>query len=177
MNRRFQPQINKRVITNEQIRAQEVRLIDKDGKQLGIFKLEEALNKARETGLDLILITQNVQPPVCKIMELDKYLYHLQKKERKIRPKKTGELKIIRLTFNISPHDLETRAKTAETFLEKGYKVRVEMILRGREKWMSDFTREKINLFLEILKKLIPIKIERELKREMRGLSMIVARS
>ncbi|OIP75927.1 MAG: translation initiation factor IF-3 [Parcubacteria group bacterium CG2_30_36_21] len=161
---------------NNQIRAREVRLIDKDGKQLGVLRLEDALRKAREAGRDLIQVTQKIDPPVCKIADYGKYAYQMKKKERKQKSQKIGELKSIRLRFNISPHDLETRAKTAEKFLKKGYKVRIEMVLRGREKYLSNFARQKLNQFLEILQNLIPIKVEREIKRETRGLTMIITR-
>jgi len=166
----------KRIFINNQIRAREVRLIDKDGKQLGVLRLEDALRKAREAGRDLIQVTQKIDPPVCKIADYGKYAYQMKKKERKQKPQKIGELKSIRLRFNISPHDLETRAKTAEKFLKKGYKVRIEMVLRGREKYLSNFARQKLNQFLEILQNLIPIKVEREIKRETRGLTMIITR-
>ena len=127
-------------------------------------------------GLDLIKITDKVEPPVCKIMNYGKFLYRQSKKERKQKLAKAGELKNIRLTFNISEHDMETRAKTAEKFLKKEYKIRIEMRLRGREKALGNFAREKVNKFLEILKKSIPIRIERELKRQPRGFTMIVAK-
>lgn len=166
----------KRIFINNLIRAREVRLIDKDGKQLGVLRLEDALRKAREAGRDLIQVTQKIDPPVCKIADYGKYAYQMKKKERKQKPQKIGELKSIRLRFNISPHDLETRAKTAEKFLKKGYKVRIEMVLRGREKYLSNFARQKLNQFLEILQNLIPIKVEREIKRETRGLTMIITR-
>ncbi|PIR91545.1 translation initiation factor IF-3 [bacterium (Candidatus Gribaldobacteria) CG03_land_8_20_14_0_80_36_40] len=166
----------KRIFINNQIRAREVRLIDKDGKQLGVLRLEDALRKAREAGRDLIQVTQKIDPPVCKIADYGKYAYQMKKKERKQKSQKIGELKSIRLRFNISPHDLETRAKTAEKFLKKGYKVRIEMVLRGREKYLSNFARQKLNQFLEILQNLIPIKVEREIKRETRGLTMIITR-
>jgi len=166
----------KRIFINNQIRAREVRLIDKDGKQLGVLRLEDALRKAREAGRDLIQVTQKIDPPVCKIADYGKYAYQMKKKERKQKPQKIGELKSIRLRFNISPHDLETRAKTAEKFLKKGYKVRIEMVLRGREKYLSNFAREKMGRFLEILRNLIAIKVEREIKRETRGLTMIITR-
>lgn len=154
-----------------------MRLIDKDGKQLGVFRLEDALRKARETGLDLIQVTQKISPPVCKITDYGKYAYQVKKKERKQKQQKTGELKSIRLRFNISPHDIETRVKAAEKFLKKGYKVKIDMVLRGREKRLSDFARQKMAQFLEILQNLIPIKVEREIKREARGLTMIISRS
>lgn len=136
----------------------------------------EALSLARERNLDLIQVTEKVEPPVCKIMDYGKYLYSLEKKERASRAKTTGEIKGIRLSFNISIHDLEVRANQAGKFIKKGDKVRVEMVLRGREKAHGDFAREKINQFLDTLQKQIPIKIERELKREPRGFSMIVSK-
>ena len=166
----------KRVFINNQIRADKVRVIDPDGKQLGIFNLQEAIQKAKETGLDLILITRKVQPPICKIMDYGKYLYRESKKERKQKATKAGELKNVRLSFNISEHDLQTRVRATEKFLKKGYRVRVEMVLRGREKALSDFSKQKINHFLEVLKETVPIKVERELKREGRGLTMIIAK-
>ncbi|MCK4474007.1 translation initiation factor IF-3 [Candidatus Parcubacteria bacterium] len=153
-----------------------MRLIDENGKQIGIVALEKALQTARERNLDLIQITEKVEPPVCKIAEAGKYQYLLQKKERKVNVKKIGELKGIRLGFNISLHDMETRARQAEKFLNKGNKVRIEMRLRGREKRLSEFAKTKFNQFLEILEKSIPIKLERELKREARGLTMIITK-
>ena len=169
--------MQKRILVNNQIRADRVRVIDENGKQLGIFNLREALEKAQEAGLDLIQVTDKVDPPVCKIMDYGKFVYQLSKKEKKARTKKAGELKNIRLGFNISPHDLETRVKSAEKFLKKGYKIRIEMRLRGREKALSEFGKEKIKQFLEILQQSIPIKIERELKKEARGLTMIVTKA
>ncbi|MDO8663559.1 MAG: translation initiation factor IF-3 [Candidatus Wildermuthbacteria bacterium] len=162
---------------NNQIRAAQVRVIDGDGKQLGILTLSEALQMAKERNLDLVQVTGKVDPPVCKITEYGKYLYWLQKKERGSQVKKGGELKGIRLTFNISPHDMETRANLADKFLKEGDKIRLEMVLRGREKGLLDFAKGKINQFLEILGKKIPIKIERALKKESKGFSMIIAKS
>ena len=134
---------------------------------------------ARGRNLDLIQVTERVEPAVCKIMDYGKFLYSLQKKE-KIAIKKVkgvGELKGIRLGFNISPHDMKVKANLAEKFLKKGNKVRVELILRGREKAFGDFAREKINQFLETLDKSYTIKIERELKREPRGFSTIISKA
>ena len=144
---------------------------------MGVLNLTEALRLSRERNLDLIQVTEKVEPPVCKIMEYGKYLYSLEKKERASRVKMGGEIKGIRLTFNISLHDLETRARQAEKFLKKGDKIRVELVLRGREKAHGDFAKEKMSQFLEILDKLIPIKIERELKRESRGFTIIISKS
>ena len=167
----------KRVLFNNRIRAREVRVVDETGKNLGVFKLEKALQVAQERNLDLIQITEKLEIPVCKIMDYGKYQYSEKKQERKSAQKqKIGEMKGIKLGFNISPHDLETRAKQAEKFLKQGNKVRIEMRLRGREKALQGFAREKINKFTEILGNFIPYKIERELKKEPRGLTMIITK-
>ena len=166
----------KQPFINNQIRAREVRLIDETGKQLGVFSLEEALRMAQERNLDLIQVTEKVTPAVCKIGDYGKYLYSLQKKERKLRTK-AGELKGVRISFAISPHDLETKAKQAEKFLKKGYRIRVELILKGRQKALGDFAKGKMKQFLEILEKLVPFKVEKELKREPRGFTMIITGS
>lgn len=167
----------KRPLINNLIRAREVRLIDENGKNLGVLSLTEALRISRESGLDLIQFTEKVEPPICKIMNYGKYLYSEKKQQKKSEQKqKGGEMKGVRLGFNISLHDLETRVKQAEKFLTQGNKVRIEMQLRGREKALQGFAREKINKFLEILEKTIPFKIERELKKEARGLTMIIVK-
>ena len=162
-------------LLNNQIRAREVRVIDETGKQLGILPTEEALRIARERNLALIQVTERVEPPVCKIMDYGKYLYQLQKKEKTVKHH-GGEIKGIRLSFGISPHDLEIRANQAKGFLEKGDIVRIEMRLRGREKALREFARGKVKTFIEILEKMIPIKTERELKSEPRGLTMIISK-
>ncbi|MBU4298748.1 translation initiation factor IF-3 [Patescibacteria group bacterium] len=164
----------KKPFVDNQIRANQVRVIDEQGKNLGILNLETALKIARERNLNLVQVTEKVKPPVCRLMDYGKYLYSFQKKTK---IKKAGELKTIRLGFNISQHDLETRAKQTENFLKKGDKVRVEMVLRGREKALGDFARGKFKQFLEFLEKLIPIKTERELKREARGFTMIITKA
>lgn len=166
----------KKTLINNQIRAAQVRLINETGKQLGVIALNEALQLARERNLDLIQVTEKVEPPVCKIANYGKYLYQEEKKNKSAKKHKGGELKGIRLTFNISLHDMETRARQTEKFLNKGNRVRIELPLRGRQKALQDFAREKINKFLEILQNIIPIKIERELKREARGLTMIISK-
>ena len=166
----------KKPLVNNQIRSREVRAIDEAGNQLGVMITQEALKLAIERNLDLIQVTEKVEPPVCKIMDYGKYLYQLKKKEKSLK-QKSGEIKGIRLSFGISQHDLEIKAQQAKKFLEKGDKIRIEMVLRGREKGLLDFAKGKIGHFLEILNKLIPIKIERELKREFKGLTMIISKA
>jgi translation initiation factor IF-3 len=165
-----------KVLINNFIRAKEVRVISETGEQLGVMDIFDAINLAKSKALDLIQVTERVEPPVCRIGDYGKYLYQQQKKERKMIKPKGGELKEVRLTFGISPHDMETRAKQAKEFLEEGNKIKINMNLRGREKAMGNFATEKVKKFLEILNSQIPIKTERELKREPRGFAMIVSK-
>jgi translation initiation factor IF-3 len=166
----------KKLLVNNQIRARELRLIDETGEQMGIISLEEALRIARERNLDLIQVTEKVTPAVCRLGDYGKYLYREEKKEKATHKHKGGELKGIRLTFNISQHDLETRVRQTEKFLKRGNRVRIELPLRGRQKALQNFAKEKIEKFLEILKEIVPIKIEQELKREPRGFTMTITK-
>jgi len=166
-----------KILTNNFIRSREVRVISETGEQLGIMNTFDAINLARSKNLDLIQVTEKVDPPVCRIADYGKYLYSQQKKERKMAKPKGGELKEIRLTFGISQHDMEVRANQAKKFLEEGNKVKINMALRGREKAMGAFAAEKVKKYLETLNLLIPIKTERELKREPRGFTMIVSKA
>jgi translation initiation factor IF-3 len=151
-------------------------VISETGEQLGIMNIFNAIDLAKSKNLDLIQVTEKAEPPVCKIGNYGKYLYNLQKKERKSHLKNRSELKEIRLTFAISPHDIEIRANQAKDFLGEGHKVKISMVLRGREKAMGGFAKNKIMLFLETIDKLIPIKIEKELQREPRGFTMIISK-
>ena len=151
-------------------------MISETGEQLGVINIFTAIELAKSKGLDLIQVTEKVEPPVCRIANYGKYLYQQSKKEKKMVKPRGGELKEIRLTFNISPHDMETRAKQAEKFLNDGDKVKINMSLRGREKAMGQYATDKVKLFLEKLNIIIPIKTERELKREPRGFTMIVSK-
>lgn len=133
---------------------------------------------ARERDLDLVQVTEKVVPPVCRITDYGKYLYKEEKKKRTSKQKKIGALKGVRLRFNISSHDLETRVKQTEKFLNQGNKVKVEMQLRGREKAfaLQNFAKDKVNTFLELLGQRLSFKIERELKKEARGFTMIISK-
>src|SRR3989338_326670 len=109
-----------------------------------------AIELAKGKGLDLIQVTEKVEPPVCRIGNHGKYLYSQQKKERKIKAgTKESKLKEIQVGFNTSPHDIEVKAGQAEKFLKDGDKVKVGMMLKGREKAMGDFAKKKIEFFIE----------------------------
>lgn len=160
---------------NNQIKAEEIRLVGEDGQQLGIFNLPDALAMSKEKGLDLIMVTDKPVPPICKIGDYGKYLYSLKKKERKnIAGSKHGETKNIRLSFNISDNDMLTRILTAEKFLNKGDKINVELRLKGREKQLSNIGLDKIKKFIQLLGEKVEIKIEKEIKKEPKGLSVAI---
>jgi translation initiation factor IF-3 len=148
-----------------------MRLIDEQGQQLGVFTKDQALSMAQEKGIDLILITDKTTPVICKLIDYGKYLYQLKKGEKKT---KTSQVKGIRLNFNISLHDMETKAKQSKKFLDGGDRVRVDMILRGRQKAFNELASEKINKFAEILSSYIKIETDQGLKKDPKGLSLII---
>lgn len=161
---------------NNRIRAEKVRLIDEEGKQLGVVTLKEALKMAYSKELDLVQVTEKADPPVCRITEYGKYLYSQEKKKRQQKSQKGGDLKGIRLSFNISPHDMETRARTAEKFLLRGDKIKIEIILRGRQRALTQVANDKMKQFVELLNERMPVKTERDIQRRGRNLIMIVSK-
>lgn len=136
---------------NEAIREREVRLIDAEGGQVGIVSIEEALDLAHEKTLDLVKISPNAKPPVCKIMDYGKYKYELAKKEKEAKKnQKVINVKEVRLTPNIEFHDLNVKAKRAVGFLQDGDKVKVSVRFRGRELGHTEKGREVLNEFSKI---------------------------
>jgi translation initiation factor IF-3 len=125
---------DKRVRINRNITSPQVRLIDMHGTMLGIKPLIEAVNMARGANLDLVEISPQANPPVCKVMDFNKYLYEKEKQERDNRKKqKAGVLKEIRLNPRIASADLHTKIRHIEEFLKEHNKVRVTVVFRGRE--------------------------------------------
>ena len=120
--------------TNERIRAQEVQVINSQGQNLGTLRLKEAIEAAKQEGLDLIEISPNANPPVCKIIDIGKYKYDLQKKANKARKKqKIINLKEIKLRPVTEIHDYNFKIKNAQKFLSKGDKVKFTVQFKGRE--------------------------------------------
>lgn len=119
---------------NHQIRAVQVRVIDAAGEMLGVMTPQEGMRLAREAGLDLVEVSPNAAPPVCKIISYGKYKYELQKKKNEAKKKqKQQQLKEIKLRPNIDPHDLGIKIKHMGEFLEEGDKVKITVRFRGRE--------------------------------------------
>lgn len=126
-----------------------MRVIDDDGGSLGIISRDQAIFLALDKGLDLIEINPNADPPVAKIIDYGKYQYDVQKKENKQKTShKASELKEVRLSFKIDGHDLTTKARRAKEFLDQGDKVKVVVILRGRENIFREKAKENINKFV-----------------------------
>ena len=125
--------------TNERIRSPEVQVISSDGKNLGTLATQEAINIAKQEGLDLIEISPNANPPVCKIIDIGKYKYDLQKKAHKAKKKqKIMNLKEIKLRPVTEIHDYNFKIKNAQRFLTKGDKVKFTVQFRGREMQHTD---------------------------------------
>lgn len=163
----------KRIRINEQIRVPEVLVIDEAGQKLGVMPAQEALKIAKERGLDLLEIAPTVKPPVCRIMDYGKYLYQQEKLARQQKSKsKQVEVKSIRLTFGISDHDMDIRASQTEKFLKEGNKVKIDLVLRGREKALKDFSKEKMKKFIS--KITIPFQVDQPEKFLPSGISMII---
>ena len=142
--------ISKENLINEEIRDKEVRVIDTDGTMLGVMPIEKALELANEKKLDLVNISPNAKPAVCKILDYGKYRYELQKKEKEAKKKqKTTQVKEIRLCTFIEAHDIQVKAKTAAKFLADGDKVKVGLRFRGRERDYVSKGMDVMNAFAE----------------------------
>lgn len=165
---------NKDFIINEDIREKEIRVINYDGEQLGIISTKEALKIAEEKELDLVVISPNAKPPVCKIMDFGKYVYEQQKKEKEAKKKqKTISIKEIRLSATIEDHDIAIKANNAKKFLLDDNKVKVTVRFRGREVENSHVGHRILNSFVEKLGDLYVI--EKPAKQEGRNMIMILA--
>ena len=137
------------------------------------MSLRDAQSMAREKGLDLVEMSPNAEPPVCKFLDFGKYMYRQSKIDHKHRVKqRTNEVKEIRLSPRISNNDLETKANQAKKFIEKGARVKLNLLFRGREIAHLDIGKEKINMFVELLSEVSSV--ETEVKRQGNSLSLIL---
>lgn len=119
---------------NDEIRAPKIRLIDENGEMQGIVSVSEGLRLAEQAGLDLVEVSPNAEPPVCKILDFGKYRYEMQKKAAEARKKqKTVDVKELKIRPGIEEHDYGVKLRNARRFLEEGDKVKVTMRFRGRE--------------------------------------------
>lgn len=171
------PQISKNLRRNGQIRISPIRLIDENDEQLGIVDVRDAMERAREAGMDLVEVAPQASPPVCRIMDYGKYMYAQRKKEQKSKAHRhETELKEIRIkTPKIGEHDLGIKVKRAREFLERGDRVQFTLRFRGRELAHID---EGQKIFEQIKEALADIsKIDQNFRREGRRITMTLAPS
>lgn len=158
---------------NGEIRDREIRVISSTGEMLGVMSPREALRLAEEESLDLVKISPNAIPPVCKIMDYGKYKFELAKKEKENRRnQKVVELKEVQLSMTIDVGDLNVKAKQARKFLEAGNKVKVSIRLRGRQMAHASLARDVMNNFAESLKDVCAV--EKPINMEGRNLILIL---
>ncbi len=135
---------------NGRIRVSPIRLIDQNNDQVGIIETNEALSKAEQAGLDLVEVSPNAEPPVCRIMDYGKWLYQQKRKEKDSHKKQhTVVLKEIRLRPKIDPHDFHIKVNHAKKFIDKGNKVQFTMLFRGREMTHVDHGYELMDHIIE----------------------------
>jgi translation initiation factor IF-3 len=150
--RRAKPKDEKNFLSNERIRVSNIFLIDENGEKIGIVETSKAKQMAEEAGLDLVEVNPTAEPPICKIMDFGQFKYE---KEKKIHKQKVQQKKIdtkgIRLSVRISQHDLDMRFDQAKKFLTKGNKLKLELILKGREKAHPEKATELIDDFVKKL--------------------------
>ncbi|NEP11837.1 MAG: translation initiation factor IF-3 [Symploca sp. SIO2C1] len=159
---------------NERIRFPKIRAIGIDGEQLGILSPQDALRMAEEKGLDLVLVSDKADPPVCRIMDYGKYKFEQEKKAREARKKQhTADVKEVKMRYKIEDHDYQVRVNNAQRFLKSGDKVKATITFRGREIQHS-------NLALDLLKRMAKdleevAEIQQAPKREGRNMMMLLS--
>ena len=161
---------------NNQIQAPELRVIMEDGTNLGVISLREALDKARETGLDLIEISPKANPPVAKIMDYGKFQYAENKKLKVAKTKAHSvEIKNIQVKVGTGDHDLELKAKKASAWLKEGNRIKIDLFLPGRTKYMDiKFLESRMARVLKLITE--EYKVADPAKKSPKGLSIIIER-
>lgn len=161
-----------KVRINHQITAKELRVIDDAGQNVGVMSLGEALRTAQDQGVDLIEVAPLANPPVAKMMEFGKYQY-LENKKSKTVKRTTSELKSIQVKISTGDHDLEIKALKVSAFLKEGHRVRVDLFLPGRAKFLNqDFLKERLARLLKFVTE--EYKIAEEPKKSHKGLSAVI---
>ncbi|MDT8328148.1 MAG: translation initiation factor IF-3 [Roseovarius sp.] len=158
---------------NERIRCDEIRLIGADGENVGVVTPERAMDMANEAGLDLVEISPNAAPPVCKIMDFGKYKYETQKREAEARKKqKIIEVKEVKFRPGTDTHDYDVKMRNVVKFLENGDKVKITLRFRGREMAHQDLGRQLLERIAEDIKQVG--RVENMPKMEGRQMIMII---
>ena len=162
------------MITNERIRAKELRLIGKDGEQIGVVARDEAMRMAEQAEMDLVLVSPNAKPPVARIADVGKMRYEQQKREREQRKnQKIVNVKEIRLSPTIDDHDFDTKLRQARGFIEDEDKVKVSIRFRGRAITHKDLGRDVLDRFAEGMNDIADV--QSRAKMEGRSMFMMLA--
>lgn len=157
---------------NEKIRSKEVRLIDEKGENHGVVPTSKALQMAEDADLDLVLISPNQAPPVAKILDYGKYKYEMAKKAKEAKKKQhVVEIKEVKVRYKIDTHDYEVRLKSVRKFISQGNKVKIVVMLRGREMQHSNLAFDLANRFLADLAD-DPIQVEKKPQLEGRNVTL-----
>jgi translation initiation factor IF-3 len=162
---------------NHQIRAAEVRVVGAEGENLGVLPLSEAISRAEVLGLDLIEISPNANPPVAKIMEYGKFQYEQEKRRREIKAKShTTETKSVQVKIGTGENDMMLKAKRAAEWLKEGHRVKVDLFLWGRYKYMEfGFLKERLERFLKIIPE--EYKISDQITKSPKGLTCVIEKA
>ena len=161
-------------LINEQIRDKEVSVIGSEGNQLGVMSVQDARKIAEEAGLDLVRVSPNAKPPVCKIIDYGKFRYEISRKEKEAKKKqKIVEIKEVRLSPNIEENDMNTKVNQARKFLAKGNRVKVTLRFRGRELAYVNQNKPMLDDFAERLSDISVI--DKPAKFEGRSMTMFLA--
>ena len=159
---------------NKDIRAKEVRLLTETGENIGVVSIEIALEKALEAGLDLVEISPNALPPIAKIIDYGKFLYSESKKQKAAKSKAhTVEVKGVQIKIGTGDHDLGLKAKKTSEWIKEGHRVKIDLFLPGRTKYMDEkFLKERMGRFFNLLSE--DYKIAEPPKKSPKGLSAVI---
>lgn len=165
--------------TNNEIHSREVFLIDNDGTKKGVVSIEEALNLAEEEGLDLVEVSPNVNPPVCKILDIGKYKYELEKKQKEAKKNQVvTKLKEVRMQSKVADGDILTKSKAISEFLQSGNKVKVSIRFKGRTAIHPELGKEVLDKILFKLTELnTPYALDKSAYMEGKMMSMMLSPS
>ncbi len=165
---------NIKIRINHQIKSPELRVIGPAGENFGVLPLQNALAKAQEFGLDLVEISPNIVPPICKITDFGKYQYDEKKKHKEAKTKiKTIETKSLQVKIATDEHDLQLKAKKASEWLAEGHRIKIDLFITGRAKYMDfKFLNERLDRILKLITE--KYKVAESPKKGLKGLTMVI---
>ncbi len=168
---------NIKIRINHQIKSPELRVIGPAGENFGVLPLQNALTKAQEFGLDLVEISPNIVPPICKITDFGKYQYDEKKKHKEAKTKiKTIETKSLQVKIATDEHDLQLKAKKASEWLAEGHRIKIDLFITGRAKYMDfKFLNERLDRILKLITE--KYKVAESPKKGLKGLTMVIERA